>query len=151
MKKWMRSICVLLIFSFLLAIPANADTVKSAGDNTRASAFFSTYAFGISKVSATTFEIWFDVISNGTKMDKIGVSEIVVYRSIDQENWVWVKTYTPDAYPGMMDTNTYSHTNAVMYYNAMPSGYYTARITFYAKNSSGVGERDVYTNIVRMG
>lgn len=151
MKKFLRSLCVVLIFSLLLAIPAYADTQKDTGNNTRASKFFSSYAYGLTKTSATTFQIWFDVDANAALMQEIGVSEIVVYRSIDQENWFWVKTYTPEDYPEMIDTNTYSHAGNVLYRNAMPSGYYTANITFYAKNSLGIGKRDVYTQIVLMG
>lgn len=151
MKKFLRSICVVLIFSLLLTIPAYADTQKDTGSNTRASKFFSSYSYNLGKVSATTFEISFNVIANAAQMQEIGVSEIVVYRSIDQENWVWVKTYTPEDYPVMMATDTYFHGGYVTYRNAMPSGYYTANITFYAKNSLGIGKRDVYTQIVRMG
>ena len=146
MKRLMRFVCVTLVFSLLLVIPAYAKATVEP----RESAFFASYGTDLYKASSTSFEIWFDVDANAAIMDVLGVSEIIVYRSADQQSWTKVATYDMDDYPEMIDTYTVSHTGYVTYYNATPGYYYRAYVFFYAKNSRGIGGRDVYTEILRM-
>ena len=146
MKKVVHFVCIILICSLLLAIPAQAETVVEP----RESAFFSSYGTDLNKTSSTSFEIWFDVVSNASTMQVLGVSEIVLYKSADQHSWSQIKMYSMDAYAVMTDENTTSHDGYVTYNFATTGYYYTARITFYAKNSTGIGEKDVYTEILRM-
>lgn len=146
MKRSFRVLCLFLTFSMLLASPVQA----SSNVEPRGSAFFGAYGAALYKVADATFEIWFDVDSNVVAMQEIGVSIIEVYRSTDQEHWIKMKTYEKDDYPEMIDENTGSHTGYVTFDNAVPGFYYTARVIFYAKNSTGVGERSVYTQILRM-
>lgn len=146
MKNFVRFICMALALSLLLAMPAYAES--TAG--TRGSIFFASYYTDLCKVSSTSFEIWFDVDANAAMMDVLGVSEIIVYRSTDQQTWKEMKVYEPDDFPEMLDTNSYSHTGYVTYSYATPGCYYRAYITFYAEDSRGIGERYVYTEILRM-
>lgn len=146
MKKLTRFVCMILVCSLLLAVPAQAATVVEP----RGSAFFSAYGTDLYKASTTSFEIWFDVDANASTMQELGVTEIIVYRSTDQQTWRKMKTYTPDEYPEMLDYNTGSYAGYVTYNYATTGCYYTAYITFYAKNSTGIGERYVYTEILRM-
>lgn len=146
MRKLIHFVCMILTFSLLLAVPAQADTVAE----TRGSAFFSSYSTDLYKTSSTSFQIWFDVTSNVDTMDELGVSEIVLYRSADQQSWSRIKTYSMNAYAVMVEEDTTFHGGCVDYNFATSGYYYTARITFYAKNSTGIGERDVYTEILRM-
>ena len=146
MKKFLRLVCMTLIMSLLFVIPAYADSAVEP----RGSAFFAAYCTDLYKVSDTSFEIWFDVNANATMMDELGVCEIIVYQSSDQQSWTEVATYDMDDYPEMIDTYTFSHVGYVTYYNALPGYYYTAYVFFYAKNSRGIGIRDVYTEILRM-
>lgn len=146
MKRSFRFLCVILVLSLLLAFPVHA----SSDVESRGSAFFSSYGTVLYKTAAATFEIWFDVTSNAMPMQEIGVSMIEVYRSTDQEHWVKLKTYEMGDYPEMIDYNTGSHTGYVTFDNAVPGFYYTAYVTFYAKNSTGIGKRFVYTQILRM-
>lgn len=146
MKRLMRFVCMTLVFGLLLVIPAYAETTVEP----RESAFFASYGTDLYKASSTSFEIWFDVNANATWMDKLGVSDITVYQSANQQSWTEVGFYHMDDYPHMIDTNTVSHTGYVTYYDAIPGYYYTAYITFYAQNSRGIGERYVYTEILRM-
>ena len=83
-------------------------------------------------------------------MDVLGVSEIILYRSADQQSWTRMRTYRMGTYPQMVAYNTTSHDGYVAYTSATAGYYYTAYITFYAKNSTGIGERYVYTEILRM-
>lgn len=147
MKKLIRFICMILTCGLLLAVPAQA--AESA--ETRASAFFSTYGTDLYITSSLSFQIWFDVMANaGSSPQKLGASEIALYESADGQSWTKIKTYTMDDYPQMVEQNTTYHADYVPYDNAITGYYYRARITFYAKNSRGIGEKDVYTEIIRM-
>ena len=146
MKKFMRFMCMALALSLVLAMPAYAENNAGA----RGSIFFSSYATDLEKVSSTSFLIWFDVDSNAVMLDVLGVSEIIVYRSTDQQTWKEMKVYEPDDFPEMTSTNAFYHTGYVTYSYATPGCYYRAYITFYAEDSRGVGERYVYTEILRL-
>lgn len=146
MRKFVRFICVILACSLLLAVPVQAETVADP----RGSAFFSSYGTDLNKTSPTSFEIWFDVTSNVDTMDELGVSEIYLYKSADQQSWSQIKMYSMNAYAGMVAQNATIHAGHVDYNFATAGYYYRARITFYAKNSTGIGERDIYTEILRM-
>lgn len=148
MKKLAQFVCVILVFSFLLAVPSQA----AAAVQPRESAFFASYSFDLEKTSASTFRVWYDVDANaGTNMQEIGASEIIVYRSADQQSWTKMRTYTKEMYPSMVDQNTGSHSGYVTYSGASAGYYYTAYIVFYAKNSTGWAENYFYTEIIRMG
>ena len=146
MKKSLRILSLIVAFSLLLAFPVHAASEVEP----RGSAFFSSYWTFLHKATSNSFEIWFDVDANAAAMQEIGVSMIEVYRSADQENWTKMKTYEMEDYPEMIDENTGSHTGYVTYNYATPGYYYTAYVTFYAKNSTGIGKRFVYTQIIQM-
>lgn len=147
MKKLVRFVCMILVCCLLFAIPAQAESVVEP----RESAFFSSYGTDLYKTSSSSFQIWFDVVTNaGNTMQVLGVSEIIVYRSADQQSWTKMRTYTMNNYSQMVAQNTQSHEGYVTYNYATTGYYYTAYITFYAKNSSGIAERYVYTEILRM-
>ena len=146
MKKLARFVCMILACSLLLAVPVQAASVVES----RASAFFSAYGTDLYKTSSSSFQIWFDVTSNVVTMDVLGVSEIVVYRSPDQQSWTEMVTYTMDNFSQMVAYNTVDHGGYVPYDYATRGFYYRARVTFYAKNSTGSAIRDVYTEIIRM-
>ncbi len=147
MKKLVRFVCLILACSLLFAVPAQAESVVEP----RGSAFFASYGTDLYKTSSSSFQIWFDVIANaGNTMQVLGVSEIVVYRSADQQSWTKMRTYTMDNYSQMVAQNTTSHGGYVTYNYATAGYYYTARVTFYAKNSTGSSVRDVYTEIIKM-
>lgn len=146
MKKIARIVCIILVLSMMLVIPAQAETNVEP----RGSAFFAAYSTYLYKTSSTSFQIWFDVDANAAMMDELGVSEISLYRSSDQQTWTEIKLYEKDAYSVMTDKDSYSYINYVTYNNAWSGYYYCAYVTFYAKNSTGIGERYVYTGILRM-
>lgn len=147
MKKLARFVCIILVCSLLLAIPAQADSMVEP----RGSAFFSSYGTDLYKTSSSSFQIWFDVTANAwTPIQVLGVSEIILYRSADQQTWKEMKTYIMESYPCMVAQNTSFHGGHVSYNFATTGYYYRAYITFYAKNSTGIGERYVYTEILRM-
>ena len=142
----MTFVCFILVCSLCFSVPVQAENTA----NPRGSIFFTAYSTDLYKVSSTTFEIWFDVDANATILDVLGASEIVVYCSPDQQSWSEAGSYDMDDYPEMTEAYSYSYINYVTYYDAIPGYYYRARVTFYAKDSRGVGERDMYTEILRM-
>ena len=146
MKKLVHMMCIILVCSLICAVPAQAANVAEP----RESAFFSYYGTDLHKTSSSSFQIWFDVTSNVATMDVLGVSEITVYRSADQQSWKKMGTYLMEYNSQMVDYNTTTHAGYVTYNYATTGYYYRAYITFYAKNSSGIGERYVYTEILRM-
>lgn len=146
MKRIVQTVCVILVLSMMLVIPAQAETIAEP----RGSAFFSSYSTYLYKTSSTSFQIWFDVDSNAAMMDKLGTSVIELYRSSNQQNWTKVKTYEMEDYPEMIDTYSFSYVDYVTYSSAWSGYYYCAYVTFYAKNSTGIGERYVYTDILKM-
>lgn len=146
MKRPIRVICLILVLSLMMAVPAQA-----AGEaEPRGSAYFSSYCTYLSKMSDTSLAICFDVDANAAFMDELGASQIELYESKDQQHWTRIKIYEPGAFPYMLAYNTTSHADYVMYYNALPGYYYTACVTYYAKKGNGIGENFIYTQILRM-
>lgn len=145
MKNTIRCICLILILSFLMAVPVSAQTEME----TRASMFFSAHNTFLYKVNENRFKIWYDVTAVRT-MDKLGVCEIQVGRSSDDVNWELMATYDKTFYPAMVASNTVSHTGYVTYYSATPGYYYKAYVTFYAKDSRGTGKLSRYTAVLQM-
>jgi len=145
LKNTIRGICLVLVLSFLMAIPVSAQTEAE----TRASMFFSAHDTFLSKISDTRFKIWYDVTAVGM-MDKLGVCEIEVDHSPDGTNWELVATYNKTFYPAMVASNTFSHGGYITYYGAQPGYYYRAYVTFYAKNSAGTGRLSRMTATLQM-
>ncbi len=131
---------MLLTMAILMAIPA------AATENTepRASNFFGSSCVYLYKTTSTQFEAWFEVTALGG-MEKLGASEIKIQRSSDGENWTTMRTYTMDNYSNLICANTASHASYITY-TGQTGYYYRAKITLYAKNSSGFGEWDRYTD-----
>ena len=141
MKKFVRIICFLLVVSTLVAIPAYA-TEQSE----RASLFFSAYRAYCYAASSTKIEVNFYVVG-ASIMDELGASRILVQRSSDQTNWTTVKTFSSANYGDMIATNRGTH-GATLSCTVASGYYYRAYVTFYAKNSSGYGEKYYYTEII---
>lgn len=143
MKRFIRSICIALVFVMVLSTTAFAAEVPAP----RASMYFTSSSVYFWHASGSQYQIWFDVTAKNS-MTELGTSQIVVERSSDLVNWTPVRTYYKSSYPQMTTkTTTVSYANYVPY--TATSGYaYRAIVTLYAKNSSGYGELDVQTAIL---
>lgn len=141
MKRFFQFVTLLLVISLVLSIPVFAA-------ESRASSFFIRNSTYLEKVSGTTFDVWFDVTATGI-MDELGVSTIKVQRSSDQTNWSTMYTYSKSSYSQMTDDNTVCHSDCVRY-TGTTGYYYRAKVTFYAKNSSGTGEYTMYTDTIKV-
>ena len=134
MKRVIQLFCLVLIVSMVLAIPAFA--AEQASD------YFAAHSSYILEVSDSEFQVWFHVTAVDG-MDVLGVSEIKVQYSTDTVNWSTVKTYS-----GQYAYNTGSHNGYVTYSSVTSSGYYRAKVTYYAENDSGTAEYANYTPFV---
>ena len=132
MKRFNRSICVLMVMVMVFAIP----TFAAEAVEPRASNFFTCNSVYLCNVSGNYFEAWFDVTAVG-EMDIIGAKTIKIQRSSDGENWRTVKTYSMEDYPELVDYDTFVHGTGVSY-TALRGYYYRARVQLYAKK--GVNE-----------
>lgn len=143
MKRIIRFVCILLAVSML--VPSTAFAAENV--EPRVSNFFASQAAYIEELSTTKFEVWFEVTAV-SGMDVLGAKTIKVQRSLDHSDWETVKTYSMDDYSSMTATNTAGHTGYVTYTGASSSYYYRAVVTFYAKNSSGIGEYTLATSYI---
>lgn len=141
MKRFLRCASAVMVLVLLLAVPGHAEEATH-----RASSFFMSYDSSIYQATSEVFEIWFDVVSLGA-MDELGVSSIKVQRSSDGSKWITMKTFTPDQYPQMICEDTSFHCDYVSYIGT-PGNYYRAYVIFYAKNSTGIGERAQYSETI---
>ena len=144
MKRCVRIVSMILAISLLFAAPVYASDEATP----RSSAFFTSYDPYIYYESGSSFEIWFDVVAP-YRMEKLGVSKIKIQISSDGSEWETATTCYPEDYPQMICENTGFHADYVSYTGTV-GYYYRAHITFYAKNSSGIGEIYAYTQIVRL-
>lgn len=142
MKRLVQCISLLLALVMLMTIPAFAVGTP------KASYYFTRMSTYLEKTSGTTFEVWFDVTATGT-MQELGVSTIKVQRSSDRSTWTTMKTYSKADYSQMTDDNTAGHADCVTY-TGTTGYYYRAKVTFYAKNSSGTGEYTLYTSTISL-
>ena len=141
MKRFIRYICLLLVFTSLVAIPAYAQEASA-----RASDYISSYMAYCTKNSSTSLSVSFLVIGTYT-MDEIGVSSVIGQYSSDQVNWTTARTFTRGNDSGMTDTNTGSHGGVLTC--TVPSGkYYRAKVTFYSEKNGGFAERYYTTEII---
>lgn len=144
MKRFVKSVCLLLVVAILLATPAFAtETVEP-----RSSSYFMRSSVYLYRTSDTTFQVWFDVTAMHS-MQELGAKTIKVQRSSDGENWTDMKTYSRDSYSQMIDTNTIAHSDCVSY-TGTPGYYYRAYIVLYAKDNSGNGELYRYTASLKL-
>lgn len=136
MKRVVPIVCIILIVSIILAIPAFAAE--------QASHYFMAHSCYLWKVSDTHFQVWFDVDAV-RGMDVLGASEIKVQISSDGVNWSTVQTnYNLFGY----GTSTWD--GHVDYTSAVSGVYYRARVTFYAEDDTGTGEYIDYTSSITM-
>jgi len=131
MKRFVRLVCLILVISMFLAVPAFAAE--------QASHFFASHSCYLWEVSDSEFQVWFDVTAVDA-MDVLGVSEVIVQRSTDGINWS-----DEEFYYDMYDYGT-SYSGGHVTYSDVTSGYYRAQVTFRAENDNGVGEYTDYTS-----
>ena len=141
MKRFIRLICLLLVFASLSAIPAYAQDPSP-----RASNELSSYRAFCTQLSSTSVGVGYQVTGTGL-MDEIGVNTVKVQYSSDKVNWTTAKTFQKTNYPSMIAYNTGAHSGTLT--ATVPSGkYYRAYVEFYAAKDNGQSVRYYYTEII---
>lgn len=147
MKRFLRCVSLFLVMAMLLSIPAFAQTREEV--STWSSAFFMRHLQYLYKITSVQFEVWFEVTAV-SGMDELGASVIKVQRSANgTSGWETTKTYYKENYSQMICKDTCAHTACVSYVGT-PGYYYRALITYYAKNSSGIGKYSLYTSTMQL-
>ena len=141
MKRFLRLVCLLVVFSTLAAIPAYAQEVTPRGSNE-----LNSYRAYCTKISSTQVVVSFQVIGT-TALDEIGANTIKVQYSSDGVNWTTAKTFRKANYPSMVDSNTSMHGGTLT--ATVPSGkQYRAYVEFYGEKDGSFTERYYYTAVI---
>lgn len=129
-----RFIALLLIFSLIVPVYANAAVVETV--QPRASAYLDNYGAYVYLPGNGQVQVYFNVTGTGY-MDELGALSIKIYESTDGVNWTWKKTFTHDSTAGMLSYNDDFHTGHVTY-NGVVGRYYKAYVCIWGgKNGQG--------------
>ena len=130
-RKELLSKLTILIVVVALVCPVGVNAVEP-----RASDYLQMYSAYIYPAGSGKIQLWFSV--DGTNdMDELGVLEIKLYESKDNETWTWIKTFEYQDYVGMLVYNDYTHMGHVEY-NGTIGRYYKAYVCVWAgKNGDG--------------
>ena len=140
MKRILRIVCL------IMAVICMGVTVNAEESSQKASNYFAAYRAYCTATSPAVVTVSFHVVAVG-EMDEVGASEIVIQKSSNGTDWSPAYTFTKEGTSGMIATDTGSYASTISV--ARSTGYYyRAHVTFYAKNSSGVGYRHYYTERV---
>ena len=141
MKRFLRLVCLLLVFATLAAVPSYAQEVTPRGSNE-----LSSYRAYCTKKTSTSVVVSYQVIGTGI-IDEIGANTIKVQYSSDGVNWTTAKTFQKASYPSMVDYNTSMHGGTLT--ATVPSGkQYRAYVVFYGENDGSSTTRFYYTSII---
>ena len=141
MKRFLRLVCLLVVFATLAAIPAYAQEATP-----RASTELSSYRAYCTKKTSTSVVVSYQVIGTDA-LDEIGANTIKVQYSSDGVNWTTARTFRKANYPSMVDSNTSMHGGELT--ATVPSGkQYRAYVEFYGEKDGSFTERYYYTAVI---
>lgn len=141
MKRFLRLVCLFVVFATLATVPAYAQEA-----NPRASTELSSYRAYCTKVSSTRISVVFQVIGT-TALDEIGANTIKVQYSSDGVNWTTAKTFRKATDSVLMDYNSGAHSQEV--FATVPSGkQYRAYVEFYGEKDGSSTTRFYYTTVI---
>ena len=143
MKRFIQLICLLLVLSTILVIPATANS-----STTWESSYFASRLAYLYPTTGTQFQVWIEVDAIGT-MEKLGASSITVQRSSNDSDWTDMKTYTKEAYSNLVVENDFTHETYVTY-TGTSGYYYRAKVWFYAKKGNGEAEYSYTTDSIKL-
>lgn len=138
MNRFVRLICLVVIFSMCLAIPAGAEEISPYASN-----YFGSYRAYLSGETSTSFQVCFTVTAL-RQMDKLGVDYIDIECSSDGNNWTIVETYDSSDYADLMVEDAFYHSGRVTFSNKQSGCQYRAYIQFYAREGNGIGTHGTY-------
>lgn len=139
MKSSQKSLFIRLValaLTISLVVPCTASATMVNSEQSRASAYLTSYNSYVCAMGSGKLQIWFTVVGD-TTMDEIGTLKIMLYESSDNQTWTWKKTYLHEDYSSMLRYNNYVHSSYVSY-NGTAGKYYKAYVCIWAgKNGSG--------------
>ena len=141
MKRFLRIVCLLVVFATLAAIPAYAQEVTPRGSDE-----LSSYRAYCTKKTSTSVVVSYQVVGTGI-IDEIGANTIKVQYSSDGTNWTTAKTFQKSVYPSMVSHNTGMHGGT--WTATVPSGMqYRAYVVFYGEKDGSSTTRYYYTPVI---
>lgn len=141
MKRFLRIVCLLVVFATLAAIPAYAQEVTPRGSNE-----LSSYRAYCTKKTSTSVVVSYQVIGTDA-LDEIGVNTVKVQYSSDGTNWTTAKTFQKSVYTSMVDSGTSMHAGTLT--ATVPSGMqYRAYVVFYGEKDGNSTTRFYYTTVI---
>ena len=141
MKRFLRLVCLLVVFATLAAVPSYAEEVTP-----RASNELTAYRAYCTKKTSTSVVVSYQVLGTDA-LDEIGANTIKIQYSYDGVNWTTAKTFRKTAYPSMVDHNTGMHAGTVT--ATVPDGNrYRAYVEFYGEKDGNSTTRFYYTTII---
>ena len=141
MKRFLRLVCLFMVFATLAAVPSFAQEVAP-----RASKELSSYGAYCTKTSSTTVVVSYQVLG-ATLLDEIGVNTVKVQYSSDGVNWTTAKTFKKANYTSMVNYGVSAHAGTLT--ATVPSGkQYRAYVEFYGEKDGNFTERYYYTAVI---
>ncbi len=149
-NRFKKVLALILVVTLSVGSVAFADGAYKSTDNNivnqpQSSAYISSYNGAIIPKGNGRFNIEFDVTGTGT-MSQLGATYIRIYKNGTQVDSFW---NTSSGRSGMMAYNTFIMSDAESYQGVSGSTYF-AKITFFAKNSSGSDAKVFTTSSVRV-
>lgn len=123
-----RIVTMIMIVAILMPVGASAAAAETV--QPRASYYLDSYNAYIYRAGSGKIQACFSVIGTDY-MDEIGALRIAIYESKDNSTWTWVKTYTDDNTPGLLDYDDFIHTGYVTYQGVI-GRYYKAYVCVWA-------------------
>ena len=131
---------VALLLTLALMLPIGAMAAES-----RSSLYLHSYSAYIYPAGWGKVQVWFDITGAGD-MDEIGVLNIKLYESKDQETWTWVDAFHFSDYDGMLGYDNYTHSGHIEY-NGTIGRYYQAYVCVWAGKDGGGDTRYFWTPV----
>ena len=82
-------------------------------------------------------------------MDSIGVSEIYIYKSTDNKHFSFLRCFTYEDFPAMMDYNTDIYYKTPIAFQGIAGSYYYANVYVYAEKDGSSSTRVYKTTSVQ--
>lgn len=139
----LRTVAIILVAALLT--PIGVQAVGQDAIMPRGSDYLAAYNAYICAMGDGKLEIWFRVTGTDYWAD-IGVLNIRLYESTDNENWTWVMTYLHERYDTMLAHDTFAHMSHVDY-QGVEGRYYKAYVTIWAGPEDGGDARYIWTPV----
>ena len=131
MKRFVKCLCLLLVFSLCLVIPVAAEEAAPY-----ASSYFMSRDAYLWRTSSTSCQAWFEVTAV-KGMAELGALYIDIEESSDGVNWYTVKTYRRANYSNMIAYDTADHCSYVTFSEMKSDCQYRMYVELYAEDADG--------------